>query len=46
MRYPSNSEEEYVALEHAVKESLFLRQISRLMLPGKGMLYFPVLRDN
>ena len=37
----STSEAEYVALGDAVKELLFLRQVWRFMLPGKGMLCFP-----
>ena len=41
----STSEAEYVALGDAVKE-LFLRQVWRFMLPGKGMPCFPVFEDN
>ena len=33
----STSEAEYVALGDAVKELLFLRQVWRFMIPGKGM---------
>ena len=40
------SEAEYVALGDAVKELLFLRQISRFMLPNKVMPCFPVFEDN
>ena len=42
----STSEAEYVALGDAVKESLFLRQACRFMIPGKGMPCFPVFEDN
>ena len=42
----STSEQEYFALGHAVKELLFLRQVWRFMIPGKGMLCFPVFEDN
>jgi len=42
----STSEAEYVALGDAVKELLFLRQVWRFMLPGKGMPCFPVFEDN
>ena len=38
----STSEAENVALGDAVKEMLFLRQVWRFMLPGKGMPYFPI----
>ena len=40
------SEAEYVALGDAVKELLFLRQVCRFMLPGKGMPCFPIFKDN
>ena len=33
----STSEADYVALGVAVKELLFLRQVWRFMIPGKGM---------
>ena len=42
----STSEAEYVALRDAVKELLFLRQVWRFMLPGKGMPCFPIFEDN
>ena len=42
----STSEAEYVALGDAVKDFLFLRQVWRLMIPGKGMPCFPVFEDN
>ena len=42
----STSEAEYVALGDAVKEVLFLRQVWRFMLPGKGMPCFPIFEDN
>ena len=42
----STSEAEYVALGDAVKELLFLRQVWRFMIPGKGMPCFPVFEDN
>ena len=42
----STSEAEYVALEDAVKELLFLRQVWRFMLPIKVMPCFPVFEDN
>ena len=42
----STSEAEYVALGDAVKELLFLRQVWRFMLPGKGMPCFPVFEDS
>ena len=42
----STSEAEYVALGDAVKELLFLRQVRRFMLPGKGMPCFPIFEDN
>ena len=42
----STSEAEYVALDDAVKELLFLRQVWRFMIPGKGMPCFPVFEDN
>ena len=35
----STSEAEYVALGDAVKELLFLRQVWRFMLPGKGSAF-------
>ena len=39
----STSEAENVTLlGDAVKEMLFLRQVWRFMLPGKGMPYFPI----
>ena len=42
----STSEAEYIALGDAVKELLFLRQVWRFMLPGKGMPCFPIFEDN
>ena len=42
----STSEAEYAALGDAVKELLFLRQVWRFMLPGKGMPCFPIFKDN
>ena len=42
----STSEAEYVALGDAVKELLFLRQVWRFMIPGKGMPCFSVFEDN
>ena len=42
----STSEAKYVALGDAVKELLFLRQVWRFMVPGKGMPCFPVFEDN
>ena len=42
----STSEAEYVALGDAVKELLFLRQVWRFMIPGKGTPCFPVFEDN
>ena len=42
----SPSEAEYVALGDAVKELLFLTQVWRVMIPGKGMPCFPVFKDN
>ena len=42
----STSEAEYVALGDAVNELLFLRQILRFMIPGKGIPCFPVFEDN
>ena len=42
----SRSEAKYVALGGAVKELLFLRQVWRFMLPGKGMPCFPIFEDN
>ena len=41
----STSEAEYVALGDAV-ELLFLRQVWRFMIPGKGMPCFSVFEDN
>ena len=43
---PLTSEAEYVAHGDAVKELLFLRQVWRFMLPGKGMPCFPIFEDN
>ena len=40
------SEAEYVALGDAVKELLFLRQVWRSIIPGKGMPCFPVFGDS
>ena len=45
MRFPSNSEAEYVALEDSVKK-LFLRQFWHFTLPGKAMPCFTVFGDN
>ena len=42
----STSEAEYVALGDAVIELLFLKQVWRFMIPGKGMPCFPVFEDN
>ena len=42
----STSKAEYVALGDTVKELLFLRQVWRFMLPGKGMPCFPIFEDN
>ena len=42
----STSEAEYVALEDAVKELLFLGQVWRFMLPSKVMPCFPFFEDN
>ena len=42
----STPEAEYVALGDAVKEFLFLRQVWRFMIPGKGMPCCPVFEDN
>ena len=42
----STSKAEYVALGDAVKELLFLRQVWRFMIPGKGKPCFPVFEDN
>ena len=42
----STSEAEYVALDDAVKEFLFLRQVWRFMIPGKEKPCFPVFEDN
>ena len=36
----------FVALTHAVKEILVLKQMWRFMLPGKGMPCCPVFEDN
>ena len=41
----STSEAEHVALGDTVKE-LFLRQVWRFVLPGKGVPYFPIFEDN
>ena len=40
------SEADYVALGDAVEELLFLRQVWRFMLSGKGMPCFPIFEDN
>ena len=42
----STSEAEYVALGDAVKELLFLGQVWRFIIPGKGMPCFPVIEDT
>ena len=42
----STSEAEYVALGDAVKYLLFLGQVWRYMVPGKGMPCFPVFEDS
>ena len=42
----STSEAEYVALGDAVKELLFLRQVWRFIIPGKGMPCCPIFEDN
>ena len=42
----STSEAEYVALGDAVNELLFLRQILRFMVPGKGIPCFLVFEDK
>ena len=42
----STSEAEYVDLSDAVKELLFLSQVWRFMIPGKGMPCFPVFEEN
>ena len=42
----STSKAEHVALGDALKELLFLRQVWRFMIPGKGMPCFPVFEDN
>ena len=42
----STSEAEYVTLGNAVKELLFLGQVWRSMIPGKGMTCFVVFEDN
>ena len=44
--HPFTSEAEYVALGDGVKELLFLRQVWRFMIPGKGMPCFPAFEDN
>ena len=41
----STSEAECVALGDAVNE-LFLRQVLRFIIPGKGIPCFPVFEDN
>ena len=42
----STTEAKYVALGDAVKEILFLRQVWRFMVPGKGMPCFPMFEDH
>ena len=42
----STSEAEYVALGDAVKELLFLRQVWRFVIPGKGMPCCPIFEDS
>ena len=42
----STSAAEDVVLGDAVKELLFLRQVWRFMIPGKGIPCFPVFEDN
>ena len=42
----STSEAEYVALGDNVNKLLFLRQVWRFMLPGKGMSCVPIFEDN
>ena len=42
----STSEAEYVALGDAVKELLFLRQVSHFMLPSKVMPCFSAFEDS
>ena len=42
----STSEAEYAALGNAAEELLFLRQISRFMLPNQVMPCFPVFENN
>ena len=42
----STSEAEYVALEEAVRELLFVRQGWRFMLPSKVMPCFPGFEGN
>ena len=42
----STSEAEYVALGDAVKVLVFLRQVWRFMIPGKGMPCLSVFEDN
>ena len=40
------SEIEYVAIGDTVKELLFLRQVWRFMITGKGIPCFSVFEDN
>ena len=42
----STSDAEYVALGVAVTKLLFLRQVLRFMLPGKGIPCFAIFEDN
>ena len=42
----STTEAENVALGDAVKELLFLREVWRFTLPGKGMACFLMFEDN
>ena len=42
----STSEAKYVALGDTVKELLFLRQVLRFMLPGKGIPCFPIIENS
>ena len=42
----STSEVKYAAFRDTVKELLFLRQVWRFKLPGKGMPYFSIFEDN
>ena len=42
----STPKAKYVTFKDAMKELLFLRQVWRFMLPGKGMPCFPVFKDN